>query len=422
MTQFPSKMPSISNFHLTLSPIRMLQRQLLYKTKIMKLFFSLLLILSTSLSSFSQATFNVTATGTDPTIDAAIDFSTDIWGQYLNSTVPVKIKVTYADLTAGGPLAITIPNGEKDFSAAPQDSIWYASCLANSIEGSELNAGEFDMDIYVNSFTNYYFGTDGNPGPGQYDFVSVFMHEIAHGLGILSLTEIEAGEGSFGFVDASNVWPLPISFPFPILEGLPSIWDSYIVNGNGDYLTDQAVFANPSTALAAEFQGNDLFFTGPNSTAANGGTNPKMYATSTYAYGSSLQHFNESSFPLSGGNSMMTPSISVNEVEHAPGSILIGALQDIGWTTNVVGLELSFEIYDYKLSPNPATNILTLNIGQMTDEIYEVHIVDLTGAVISTHKVNSNVLEIDISQLQSGTYLCAVKRESKIEHLKFIKE
>ena len=388
----------------------------------MKLLFSLLLILSTTLNSFGQATFDVTANGTDPTIDIAIDFTTDIWGQYLNSAVPIKIKLIYADLTSAGPLAITIPNGEKDFSAAPFTSIWYASSLANSIEGSELNAGEFDMDIYVNSSENYYFGTDANPGPGQYDFVSIFLHEIAHGLGILSLTEIENGEGSFGFVDASNVWPLQPSFPFPVLEGLPSIWDSYTVNGNGENLTNLTLFSNPSASLATAFQSNDLFFTGPNATSANWGNNPKMSAPSTYAYGSSLQHFDNNTFPLSGGNSMMTPSISTSEAEHNPGGILLGALQDIGWTTNVVGLDENIDIYAIELSPNPAMDEITLNIGEISDDMLEIYIVDLAGTVISSHSVTGKVVKIDVSQLPSGAYFCAVEGDSKSAHLKFMKE
>ncbi len=388
----------------------------------MKLFYSLLLILSSTLSSFSQATFTVTTSGTDATIDAAIDFTTDIWGQYLNSAVPIKIKVIYADLTSGGPLAITIPNGEKDFSAAPLSSTWYASCLANSIEGSELNVGEVDMDIYVNSFVNYYFGTDGNPGAGQYDFVSIFLHEIAHGLGILSLSEIENGEGSFGYVDASNVWPLPISFPFPVLEGLPSIWDTYIRNGNGDFLTDTLIFPNPSTNLATQFKSNNLFFTGPNATASNWGVNPKMFAPSTYAYGSSLQHLNESTFPLSGGNSLMTPYFSAGEVEHSPGGILMSALEDIGWTTNVIGIEEIPANFALQLFPNPTLDVINLNFGEMSEERFKISIIDLSGTIVSSFTATAYDSQVDVSLLTDGVYLCVIKGESQSAHLRFIKQ
>lgn len=387
----------------------------------MKRLYSLLLVLLTTLTSFSQATFNVSSTGTDPTIDNAIAYTTDIWGQYLNSAVPIKIKFVYADLTNAGPLAITLPNGEKDFSSAPIASTWYATSLANSLEGSELNVGEFDMDIYVNSSVNYYFGTDGNPGPGQYDFVSIFLHEIAHGLGILSLTKIENGQGSFGYVTLSSVFPLQSSFPFPVLEGLPSVWDRFIVNGSGQQLIDQGIFANPSTALRTQFQSNNLFFTGPIATAANGGNNPRMFAPGTYAYGSSLQHFNESTFPLSSGNSLMTPYSGIQEVEHLPGDILMGALQDVGWSTNVVEINEQEAANNIELFPNPAADFIELNFGEMNEESIEVNILDVTGAVIFTKIVHSNAAKIDISQLPKGAYFFEINSEFKTAHLKFMK-
>ncbi len=388
----------------------------------MKLFYSFLTLLTSASFSFGQSSFVITPAGTDPTIDNAIDYATDIWSQYLNSSVPIKIKVIYADLTSSGPLAITIPNGRKEFSSAPLDSTWYATSLANSLEGSELNPGEVDMDIYVNSYVNYYFGTDGLPGPGQYDFVSIFLHEIAHGLGILSLTKVENGEGSFGYVTLSSIFPLPSSFPFPVLEGLPSVWDRFIVNSTGQQLVDQALFANPSTALRTQFQSNNLFFTGPTATAANGGNNPRMFAPGTYAYGSSLQHFNESTFPLSSGNSLMTPYSGVQEVEHLPGDLLMGALQDVGWSTNVVEVNEQLAANNIELYPNPAADFIELNFGEMNKESFEVNILDITGAVIFTQIAVSSVGKIDVSQLPNGVYFCEVKNELTPAHLKFIKQ
>ena len=387
----------------------------------MKLFYSFLIVLSSAWFSFGQSSFVITPAGTDPTIDNAIDYATDIWSQYLNSPVPIKIKVIYADLTSAGPLAITIPNGRKDFSSAPIDSTWYATSLANSLEGTELNTGEVDMDIYVNSYVNYYFGTDGLPGPGQYDFVSIFLHEIAHGLGILSLTKVENGEGSFGYVTLSSIFPLPSSFPFPVLEGLPSVWDRFIVNSTGQQLIDQALFANPSTALRTQFQSNNLFFTGSMATAANGGNNPRMFAPGTYAYGSSLQHFNESTFPLSSGNSLMTPYSGVQEVEHLPGDILMGALQDIGWSTNVVEINEQEAANNIELYPNPATDFIELNFGEMNEGLVEVTILDLAGNVVMTQSANSSITNVDISKLPSGTYFCAVSGDLS-GYLRFVKE
>ncbi|MDV7399647.1 hypothetical protein RZS08_49995, partial [Arthrospira platensis SPKY1] len=107
----------------------------------------------------------------------------------------IKVNVLFFPVN-GLFLGLTFPNGRKDFPGAPLEATWYASCLANAITGSELNPGEADMDIVMAADVNWYYGTDGQPGPGQFDFVSVLLHEIGHGLGIVSLSDSPAGEGS----------------------------------------------------------------------------------------------------------------------------------------------------------------------------------------------------------------------------------
>ncbi|MFT5858529.1 MAG: hypothetical protein ACI865_000617 [Flavobacteriaceae bacterium] len=385
----------------------------------MKKTLQLFLFLFLSSFSFGQATFSVTATGTTPEIDSAVDFTTDIWSQYLNSSVPIKIKLIYADMTAAGPLGATFPNGRKDFTLAPLANLWYASCLANSIEGSEINAGEFDMDIYINSSVNYYFGTDGNPGAGQYDFVSVFLHEICHGLGALSVSKIETGTGSYGYLDASSTFPLVTSFPFPALAGLPSVWDYHMRNGADQRITDTLLFANLSIELGNEFESNDLFFSGSNANAANFGNPVKIYAPTTYADGSSLQHFNESTFPISTGHGLLTPFIGTGEITHTPGAILVGALQDIGWSTNVIGIEenTSFKI---TLFPNPASNVVYVSISEAVD--CNLQIIDLTGKVLQHHNIlNQNQIEVDISNLSPGHYMTVITTDLGAQRMQFIK-
>lgn len=373
-----------------------------------------------STGSIGQSSFNVTNTGTNPTIDSAINYATSIWSQYLNSAIPIKINVVYTNLTSGGPLAVTFPNGRKDFSGTPEAAVWYATSLANSIAGTELNPGEFDMDIYVNSSVNYYFGLDGNPGSNQYDFASVFLHEISHGLGTGSISKIDAGIGSFGMLDSSSTAPFIASFPFPELEGLPSIWDIHLVNGSGQQIADTLLFPNQSTALGNEFESNDLFFSGTNATTANGGSQPKIFAPSTYESGSSLQHFNESTFPNSSGNSLLTPYFYNNEVEHNPGALLIGALQDIGWNANGVSIneetESMFNIY-----PNPVNDILNLNIQHNDEVTFKLY--DLFGRLVLSNKFGENkTLQLDLSNLMAGTYLYDIETKSKKITGKIIKQ
>jgi len=85
---------------------------------------SLFLILPYRLEA--QATFTFTNTGTTAQIDSACAFAGNIWGQYLISSVPIKVELFYANLF-GTTLAITVPNGRRDFPSAPLDSVWYPS-------------------------------------------------------------------------------------------------------------------------------------------------------------------------------------------------------------------------------------------------------------------------------------------------------
>jgi len=364
--------------------------------------FSMLLLLG-AYSATAQASFSVTATGTNPTIDSAISYTTDIWSQYLTSSVPIKVNVVYTNMTGAGPLAVTFPNGEKDFAGAPRTGVWYATCLANSIAGIELNPGEFDMDIYVNSAVDYYFGTDGNPGVSQYDFVSIFLHEIAHGLGTASLSKIDAGIGSFGLLDSSSTAPLVASFPFPQLNGLPSIWDSFLINGSGQLIADTLIFANLTTALGSEFESDDLFFSGPSATIVNGGSAPKIFAPTTYESGSSLQHFDEASFPNPSGNSLLTPYFFNGEVEHNPGDLLMGALTDIGWSTVNVGVS-EIDAISVMAYPNPVENMVRFKWNQPYQGLTLIQLYNSTGKLVKSISTTGSV-EIDMTKMATGVYV-----------------
>lgn len=358
--------------------------------------------------SFSQSNFVVSSSGTNSMIDAAIDHVVNIWDDYLITNVPVKLHIEYLDLTNQGPLGITLPNGRKDFPSSPIQGIWYASCLANAIEGVELNTGEHDINVFMNSATNYYFGTDGNPSLNQYDFVSVLLHEIAHGLGVVSLSKVISNEGSFGTLQATDFAPLNTTFPFPNLEGRPSAWDNMIINNGGDYIVDTLLFPNNSLDLKMEFESNALYFNGPVSTALNAGINPRVFAPITYDPGSSLSHLNESSFPPSSGNCMMTPFISSGEVNHYPGPLFLAILQDIGWQVNATAYlyernnQLQVSCY-----PNPVTDYLSIELKQATTFV-KLELFDSEGKIIRIESFTGNQFSIDMNAYPSGSYYIRV--------------
>ena len=350
----------------------------------------------------AQVTFEVTKTGTTTEIDAAIDHAFNLWSQYLNSEVPIKVNLIYTDLGSPNIGGFGIPNLEKDFEGAFMNDVWYASSLANSIAETELNAGEFDMEIYMNSQIDYfYFGTDGNPTANESDFVTVLMHEVAHGLGAVTIGFFDNGEGSFGAATFGDIAPILPSFwvASDTAGGYPTIWDKFLINGDDQLLTDESVFPNSSIALGDAFESDDIFFNGVNATAANNGMNPKIYAPTTFNAGSSIGHFDEATFPTNSGNGMNTPQIKPGEVIHSPGPILLGALQDIGWDVNLsVGVDEHL-IETIQTRPNPSGGIIHIDLRGSS---FDLKVFDLAGRVVIP-EVQSGIN--NFSNLENGIYI-----------------
>ncbi|HVZ19686.1 MAG TPA: FG-GAP-like repeat-containing protein, partial [Vicinamibacterales bacterium] len=161
--------------------------------------------------------------------------------------------------------------------------------------------------------------TDGAPPGGQYDFESVVLHELGHGLGFLGSAAVSGGNGSIGF------------------GGYPITFDRFVVTETGAPLLG---FANPSTALGSQLtqaynagnpHGPGIYWGGAHGVAGNGGVTARLYTPSTWTPGSSYSHFDENAFPAGNPNSLMTPALSGAEAIHNPGPIMLGMFTDMGW-------------------------------------------------------------------------------------------
>lgn len=355
-----------------------------------------LTLLAGAVPAADAATFTITHVNSPAAEAAAIDHAADIWGGILQSAVPIKVRVTFFPLGANT-LGITFPNGRRDFAGAPLPETWYATSLANSIAGVELNPGESDIDIYLNSTTNWYTGTDGNPGAGEYDLVSIALHELGHGLGFVGLSKKVLTEGSLGILLASDFAPLTTSFPWPQLDTLPGVFDRYLSDLQDGPFT---MMQNPGTMLGSAMTGNQVYFNGPLVMAANSGNAPRIYAPGSFALGSSCVHLNESTYPAGNPNELMTPFSASGDANHWPGPLCIAMMQDIGWTlTPGVGLaeHMGPPLHVY---PNPATDRISLQLPSGQRNL-RVIISDLTGRVTTTAWTNG---PIDVSRLPNGLY------------------
>jgi len=264
------------------------------------------------------ATITVSYNGFPADAQLAFQRAIDIWSGLISSPVPIHVVATWEPLGAGvlgsaGPTTFA-----HDFLHAPLPNTWYPVALANALAGSDLNGGTQEIDASFNStFNNWYLGTDGQTPLGEYDLVSVVLHELGHGLGIVDSMKYNdvGGIGSWG------------------LGGRSLAFDRFVVNGAGQQLVDTGNFPNPSAALGAQLVGDNLFFGGAQATAAGGGTRPKLYAPNPFEPGSSIAHVDPTTYPSGSENSLMRPALEDGSAIHDPGPITLGMFRDLGWTT-----------------------------------------------------------------------------------------
>lgn len=344
------------------------------------------------------AQFSITYNSVPPPFVTAFDHAADIWAHLLVSSVPIKVNVSFFPLGANA-LGITFPNGRRDFPGAPQASTWYATSLANSIAGTELNPGENDIDIFFSNGADWYADTTGTPGPGQHDFVSVALHELGHGLGFVGLSKKVGGDGSLGLLLASDFAPLTTTFPWPQLDTLPGIFDRYLNDAQDGPLT---MMQNPGALLGSSMTGNALYFNGPLAMAMNGGQAPRIYAPTTFALGSSCVHLNESTYPAGNPNELMTPFSSAGNVNHHPGLICLAMLRDIGWNLAPgVGIEEQAPTPSFIMYPNPADDHIVLELPPLVSNTSFI-ICDAQGRVVHN---GATTTTMDIGDLAPGAYI-----------------
>ena len=261
-----------------------------------------------------QPQFEVTYTGFTPEAEAAFQYAVEIWASILQSPVPIRIDAKLAVMEPG------LLGGAEVDKLHSVNGIWFPDALADALAGFDKNPGQPDISITFNSDINWYLGTDGHTPNYRYDFVTIVLHEIGHGLGFISEAWIE--------IDASATWVGLLRAGDP---AVPGVYDSFVVNSSG---TSILTFEDPSVALLWQLIHNDLFWNGTNGVAASSGKRPKLYAPALWDEGSSYSHLSEATYPAGTLNSLMTSAASYAEAIHDPGPIALGMLADMGWTLN----------------------------------------------------------------------------------------
>jgi len=251
---------------------------------------------------------------------AAFEFAMEIWAARLQGPGFVSCSATMTPRGGdawGCVLASCGPAGwYRDFSHAPHDDTWYPECLVEVISGTDPDTGQLDISVDFNSDvdnaivlgpTDWYYGTDGNPGI-HIDFVSTTIHELCHGIGFVSSF---VSDGSYGGGTAD-----------------PFVFDLYLVNAAGNQLISLATSPN-NVVNPVRWAGQFGRYAYNNDFGAAG--NVPMFAPNPWEGGSSISHLDEATF--TGIWEMQTPY--ADGVCHVPDSIVMGILQDIGYSLPV---------------------------------------------------------------------------------------
>lgn len=124
---------------------------------------------------------------------AVLQRAGEIWGSFLVSDVPIRVSVEFAALGASTLAQAGAETLEQNFPNAPRPDVWYPSALANSLAGTDLDPARVDISVTANSNGAFYHGLDSASPGGLANFVDVLLHELGHGLGFISLVDVETG-------------------------------------------------------------------------------------------------------------------------------------------------------------------------------------------------------------------------------------
>lgn len=250
----------------------------------------------------------------------AFDYAVSIWEQLIESPVPIHVQANWRTKNQNVLGSCAPSSFEKNFKGAPRKDVYYPIVLAEKITGTELTGPERpDMVAEFNKDINWYFGTDGKTPALMYDFVSVVLHEIGHGLGFFGFFYVSGQTGEYSY------WEL----------GDASAFDLLVERFNGDQLIDTSVYSNPSVELKNALTSNLLYAESPVA-LVEGNSRPRLFAPTTWDNGSSIYHLNGATYPTRNINSLMTQSIGMGAAIHNPGPLTMGILADLGWKNMLI--------------------------------------------------------------------------------------
>jgi len=253
----------------------------------------------------------------------AFQFAASLWGQSLQSTVPIRVDAHFDPLTCTATTGVLglagTTSAHRDFPNAPRASTWYPQALANARAGVDLDPATAEITANFNSNlgssnclsgTAWYYGLDSAAPSNAIDLVTIVLHELGHGLGFQAFVNLTTGAR---FMDADDAFMVNLERHGTVPANYPAMTDAQRVAASTSDPNLHWLGARTNT-LGEQFLSQGM---------ASG--HVRMYGPSVVIPGSSVSHFSVQLSP----NDLLEPNYTKPTHDL---SLTLGAMQDIGWT------------------------------------------------------------------------------------------
>ncbi len=254
----------------------------------------------------------------------AFNHALQIISKTVSSSVPITISTFFTPYNSQlGFLATARPLSLLRNIDKQKPNIYYPSALANKLLSKDLSPNTADIEIAFGDFIagggkdKWYYGTDQLFHSNKFDFVTVILHEILHGLGFISESHAYSdGKAHHGqsIYDALIQWNQ--NEQNHTLNSLTNN-ELYIAltsgNKNNSYLSWKG------TQTRNYILQNSL-------STPNKNSNALLFAPTQFKFGSSISHFEKN--PIAAQSELMEPNLI--RVNHYLGTAS-AVLSDLGW-------------------------------------------------------------------------------------------